>query len=409
MAKVVVIGAGPAGMMAAYKAAEKHKVVLLEGNDKIGKKLFITGKGRCNVTNSKDISEFFDFIPGNPHFLYSALYTYDNNMLIDFFESQGIKLKNERGGRIFPESDKSSDIIKGFNKKLKESNVDIMLKSKVAKLNLKNKSIESVKLENGSTIKGDYFIVCTGGKSYPRTGSSGELHELLRKAGHTVTPMKPSLVPVELKNENLRMILGLILKNVSLTIFELNGEKYKKVYEKQGELKFTSYGISGPITLRGSRFIKDGKKYKISIDLKPSLEYKTLDLRVQKDFSLNLNNEFKDSLNKLFPQQLIPFILDSLDIDRTKKVHSITKEERRKFINFIKGMEFDVIGLRGLEEAIVTAGGISIEEIDPSTMKSKILNNVSFAGEVMDVDAFTGGYNVQIAASTGYLAGSNIE
>ncbi|MGL5766096.1 MAG: NAD(P)/FAD-dependent oxidoreductase, partial [Sarcina sp.] len=296
MAKVVVIGAGPAGMMAAYKAAEKHDVVLLDGNDKIGKKLFITGKGRCNVTNSKDISEFFDFIPGNPHFLYSALYTYDNNMLIDFFENQGIKLKNERGGRVFPESDKSSDIIKGFNRKLKESNVDIMLKSKVAKLKLNEASIKKVILEDGRSIKGDYFIICTGGKSYPRTGSSGELHELLKKAGHTITPMKPSLVPIELEHSNIKELLGLTLKNISLTILEDNGQKYKKVYEKQGELKFTSYGISGPITLRGSRFIKEGKNYKISIDLKPSLDFKTLDLRVQKDFNLNLNNEFKDSL-----------------------------------------------------------------------------------------------------------------
>lgn len=405
MSKVVVIGAGPAGMMAAIKAAEKHEVLLLDGNDKLGKKLFITGKGRCNVTNSKDISEFFDYIPGNSHFLYSALYTYDNNMAIDFFENQGIKLKNERGGRVFPESDKSSDIILGFNKKLKELRVKVMLKSKVTKFKTIDNHITSVLLANGTEVKADYFIISTGGKSYPRTGSTGEVHDLLEQLGHTITEIKPSLVPVELESQHLNMLLGLTLKNVSLKIIDKTDLKNKLVYEKQGELKFTGYGISGPLTLSGSRYIKEDRLYNIEIDLKPSLDFKTLDLRVQKDFNMNLNCDFKDSLNKLLPQQMIPFILENCIIDSNKKVHSITKDERKHLVTILKGLTFKVKGLRGIEEAIVTAGGVSTNEIDPSTMKSKIIDNISFAGEVIDVDAFTGGYNVQIAMSTGYLAG----
>ena len=408
MAKIVVVGAGPAGMMAAIKAAENHDVILLDGNEKVGKKLFITGKGRCNVTNSKDISEFFDYIYANPHFLYSALYTYDNTRVIDFFEEQGIHLKNERGGRVFPVSDKSSDIISGFNKKLKEAKVKVMLKSKVTKLNLENNKVKSVILQDGRKISGDHFIICTGGKSYPKTGSTGEVHELLRKAGHTITKLKPSLVPIELVSDNLDSLLGLTLKNVSLKVIDTTNSKNKVIYQEQGEMKFMRYGVSGPIVLKASKFIDEEINYKISIDLKPSLDIKTLDLRVQKDFNLNLNNPFKDSLNKLFPMQLIPFILDSLEIDREKKVHSITKEERKLLVNFIKNIEFEVKGLRSLDEAIVTSGGVSVDEIDPSTMKSKILDNVSFAGELIDVDAFTGGYSVQIAMSTGYLAGDNI-
>ncbi|WP_297439447.1 aminoacetone oxidase family FAD-binding enzyme, partial [uncultured Clostridium sp.] len=281
MAKVIVIGAGPAGMMSAIRAAENnHSVILLDGNEKIGKKLFITGKGRCNVTNSKDISEFFDYIYGNPNFLYSALYTYDNTKVVEFFENQGIKLKSERGGRMFPESDRSSDIILGFNKKLKELGVNVMLKSKVAGLQISDDNyIEKVILHGGREVKGDHFIVCTGGKSYPRTGSTGELHEILKDAGHTVTPMKPSLVPIELNSDKIASLLGLSLKNVSLKVIDTTGEKNKQVYEKQGELKFTIYGITGPLTLRGSRYIKDEHTYKISIDLKPSLDIKTLDAR----------------------------------------------------------------------------------------------------------------------------------
>ncbi|MGL4989975.1 MAG: NAD(P)/FAD-dependent oxidoreductase [Sarcina sp.] len=409
MSKVIVIGAGPAGMMAAIKAAQKHSVILVDGNEKIGKKLFITGKGRCNVTNSKDISEFFDYIPGNPHFLYSALYTYDNNMVMDFFENQGIKLKSERGGRVFPDSDKSSDIILGFNKKLKESNVQIMLKSKVIDFTVNDNHIKSVTLENGKKLSADYFIVCAGGKSYPRTGSTGELHDILSKYGHTITKIKPSLVPIELKGNEFNDLLGLNLKNISLKIFENINNKNKLVYEKQGEIKFTSYGISGPLTLSGSRSIKYNKDYYIEIDLKPSLDIKTLDARIQKDFSLNLNSKFKDSLNKLLPQQIIPYVLRNVDIDTEKMINSVTKEERKRLVNLLKALRFDVKGLRGIEEAIVTAGGVSTKEIDPSTMKSKIIDNLSFAGEVMDVDAFTGGYNVQIAISTGYLAGEFLE
>lgn len=408
MAKVVVVGAGPAGMMAAIKAAENNNVILIESNEKVGKKLFITGKGRCNVTNSKDISEFFDYIPGNPHFLYSALYTYDNQMVIDFFENLGVELKNERGGRIFPHSDKSSDIILAFKNKISESNIKLLLNSKVIDIKSKNANIDKLILSNGKEIIADYYIFCTGGKSYPKTGSDGQMHLALEKLGHTIVPLKPSLVPIELNSIYLDHLQGLTLKNISAKILKADGNKEKNVYEKQGELKFMNYGVSGPIILSASRYIKENGEFILSLDLKPALDIKSLDLRLQKDFNENLNTTFKNSLNKLIPQQLIPMILKMSNIDLDKQVNSITKEERKGLVDLIKNIRFEIKGLRDISEAIVTAGGISTKEIDPSTMKSKIINNLSFAGELIDVDAFTGGYNVQIALSTGYLAGENI-
>lgn len=408
MAKVVVVGAGPAGMMAAIKAAEKNNVILIESNERVGKKLFITGKGRCNVTNSKDISEFFEYIPGNPHFLYSALYTYNNEMVIDFFENLGVALKNERGGRMFPLSDKSSDIISAFKKKISQSNIKLMLNSKVIDIKCQNNIIDKLILNDGKQITADHFIFCTGGKSYPKTGSDGQLHLLLEKLGHTIVPLKPSLVPIELNSDYLELIQGLTLKNILAKILKIDGIKEKNIYEKQGELKFMNYGVSGPIILSASRYIKGNDNFLLSLDLKPALDLKSLDLRLQKDFSENLNAKFKDSLNKLFPQKLIPVILQMSKIDLDKQVNSITKEERKSLAELIKNIKFEIKGLRDISEAIVTAGGISTKEIDPSTMRSKIIKNVSFAGELIDVDAFTGGYNVQIALSTGYLAGENI-
>ncbi|MDZ4993192.1 aminoacetone oxidase family FAD-binding enzyme [Clostridium perfringens] len=406
MAKVIVIGAGPAGMMAAISAAENHEVILLESNERIGKKLFITGKGRCNVTNAKDISEFFDFIPGNPHFLYSALYTYTNIDVMNFFENAGVKLKVERGSRVFPNSDKSSDIISGLSKGLNESGVDLRLHSKVKDVIFNNNKIEAVILENGSKVKGDYFIITTGGKSYPLTGSTGIGFDLAKKMGHTIVEPKPSLVPIEIEESWVRELQGLSLRNIELKI--KNKKNSKVVYSGQGEMLFTHFGISGPLVLSGSRFIKDGEKFEISLDLKPALEEKQLDLRIQKDFKKNLNKDFKNSLDELLPKKLIPVIIELSGIDENKKVNSITKEERRTLLNLLKNLTFSVKGLRDIAEAIVTAGGVSTKEIDPSTMQSKILNNLYFAGEVIDVDAFTGGYNVQIALSTGYLAGKSI-
>lgn len=406
MAKVIVIGAGPAGMMAAISAAENHEVILLEGNERIGKKLFITGKGRCNVTNAKDISEFFDFIPGNPHFLYSALYTYTNIDVMNFFENAGVKLKVERGSRVFPNSDKSSDIISGLSRGLNEALVDLRLHSKVKDVIFNNNKIEAVILENGSKVKGDYFIITTGGKSYPLTGSTGIGFDLAKKMGHTIVEPKPSLVPIEIEESWVRELQGLSLRNIELKI--KNKKNSKVVYSGQGEMLFTHFGISGPLVLSGSRFIKDGERFEISLDLKPALEEKQLYLRIQKDFKKNLNKDFKNSLDELLPKKLIPVIIELSKIDENKKVNSITKEERRTLLNLLKNLTFTVKGLRDIAEAIVTAGGVSTKEIDPSTMQSKIVDNLYFAGEVIDVDAFTGGYNVQIALSTGYLAGKSI-
>lgn len=404
MSKVIVIGAGPAGMMAAMTAAKENEVILLDGNERIGKKLFITGKGRCNVTNAKDISEFFDFIPGNPHFLYSALYTYTNEDTMNFFKGEGIKLKVERGGRVFPESDKSSDIIKGLSSGLQKANVKVLLNNKVTDIVMKDNIIKSVIVNGNKEIKGDYFIIATGGASYPLTGSRGEGQEFAKKLGHNIIELKPSLVPIEIKEEWPRELSGLTLKNVGVTI----KENKKSVYKNQGEMKFTNFGVTGPLILSGSRFVKKNNIYKLIIDLKPAMDISELDKRIQKDFQKYINKSFKNSLDDLLPKKLIPIILSLSKIDEDKKVHDITREERKSLVTLLKELTLEIKGLRSLSEAIVTAGGVDTKEIDPSTMKSKIINNLSFAGEVIDIDAFTGGYNVQVALATGFLAGSNI-
>lgn len=404
MAKVIVIGAGPAGIMAAIHASKKHNVILLDGNDRIGKKLFITGKGRCNVTNAKDISEFFDYIPGNPHFLYSALYSYTNEDTMIFFENVGIKLKVERGGRVFPMSDKSSDIIKGLSIGLKESNVQVKLNSKVTNIIYDANKIVGVEINNSTKLYGDYFIIATGGASYPLTGSRGEGQKFAKKLGHTIIELKPSLVPIELNESWLKDLMGLSLKNISLSILKNN----KVLYKNQGEMLFTNYGISGPLVLSGSRYVKNEGNYEAAIDLKPALNESELDKRIQKDFLKYQNKEFKNALDDLLPKKLIPLIINLSNIPLDKKVNVITKEERKKLLHILKDLRVKIKGLRPIEEAIVTAGGVNTLEIDPSTMKSKIISNLSFAGEVIDVDAFTGGYNVQIALSTGYIAGNSI-
>lgn len=404
MAKVIVIGAGPAGIMAAITASKNHEVILLDGNDRVGKKLFITGKGRCNVTNAKDISEFFDYIYGNPHFLYSSLYSFTNEDTINFFENQGIKLKRERGGRIFPSSDKSSDIIKGLSNGLKENRVQVKLNSKVTNIISENNKISGVIINDSEKIMGDHFIMATGGASYPLTGSRGEGQKFAEKLGHSIIDLKPSLVPIELNENWLKELMGLSLKNISLSILKNN----KTLYKEQGEMLFTSYGMSGPLVLKGSRFVKNDSKYVALLDLKPALETHELDKRIQKDFLKYQNKSFKNSLNDLLPQKIIPLIIRLSGIPEEKKVNVITKDERKNLVNLIKNIKMEIKGLRPIAEAIVTAGGVNTLEIDPSTMKSKLIANLSFAGEVIDVDAFTGGYNVQIALSTGYIAGSNI-
>ncbi|KEZ86297.1 FAD-dependent oxidoreductase [Clostridium sulfidigenes] len=405
MAQVVIVGGGPAGMMAAIAASKNNKVILIEKNNKLGKKLFITGKGRCNVTNNKDISEFFDYIPTNPHFLYSALYTFTNEDTIKFFNERGVGLKVERGDRVFPSSDKSSDIIKAFEKTLMEKNIEIKLGIAVKELKVENNKITSVILDNDDYIECDNVILATGGASYPQTGSNGDGFRFCKSLGHNVVSIKPSLVPIEINEAWVKDLQGLSLRNVQLTLLDKNN---KIIFKEQGEMLFTHFGISGPLCLSASSLIKPGKKYKIVLNLKPALSEKELDLRIQKDFLKYNNKDFKNALNDLFPQKLIPIMINLSKIPENQKVNSITKEQRKFFLNLISNLTMDVRGLRSIEEAIVTSGGIDTKEIDPSTMKSKVVSNLSFAGEVIDVDAYTGGYNVQIAISTGFIAGSKI-
>lgn len=404
MKTTIIIGGGPAGMMASLEASKSTKVVLLESNAKLGKKLFITGKGRCNITNAKDISEFFDSIPGNPSFLYSALYSYTNENTIDFFEKAGVKLKTERGGRVFPESDKSSDILNAFQSELLKKRVDVRLNSKVTKICSSENKITHVLLENNEKVSGDYFIICTGGKSYPLTGSTGAGYDFAEEVGHNIVPLSPSLVPIETSEEWIKELQGLSLKNVEFKIFENN----KCIFSDFGEMLFTHFGVSGPIVLSASRKVQKNSKQFATIDLKPALTEEDLDKRIQRDFEQFKNKDIKNALNELLPQKMISRVIDMSGISEDKKVHSITRQERKNLVQVIKNFKLSIKGLRPLAEAIVTAGGIDTKEIDPSTMKSKLISNLYFAGEVIDVDAYTGGYNIQIALSTGFLAGKAI-
>ncbi len=392
-------------MMAAIAASSKHEVVLIEKNEKLGKKLFITGKGRCNITNAKDIGDFFEHIPCNPHFLYSSLYSFTNEDTMNFFKELGVNLKVERGDRVFPESDKSSDIIKAFSTELKNKNVRVLLNSKVKKLIRNNDQVSSVELADGNIVYGDYFVLCTGGLSYPQTGSSGEGLTYARFLGHNIIKPKPSLVPIEVEEAWIKDLQGLSLKNVELRIAN---SKNKNIYKEFGEMIFTHYGISGPIVLSGSSFVKEGEKLKAFINLKPALSEVELDKRIQSDFLKYANKDFKNSLNDLLPSKMINTIIQLSNIDENKKVNSITKEERRTLVNLLQNLPLSIKGLRPIEEAIITSGGVDTLEIDASTMKSKIIENLYFAGEIIDVDAYTGGYNLQIALSTGHLAGNNV-
>lgn len=404
MSEIIVIGGGPAGMMAAIAAAEKHKVILIEKNEKLGKKLYITGKGRCNVTNAKDIGDFFDYIPGNSNFLYSSLYTFTNSDTVDFFQSLGVKLKTERGDRVFPESDKSSDIINALKKELESKNVNIMLNTKVTKMNIKDNAVKSIVTEDNKVIKGDAFIVCTGGLSYPQTGSTGDGYIFAEKAGHNIVRPKPSLVPIEVTESWITELQGLSLKNVQFSI----KDKKKILYSEFGEMLFTHYGVSGPIVLSGSRVVNEKNNLTAVINLKPALSCEELDKRLQRDFLKYTNKDFKNSLNELLPQKLIGIIVKLSNIDEDKKVNSITKEERKTLVNLIQNFTLNIKGLRPIAEAIVTAGGVDVKEVDPSTLKSRFIDNLYFAGELLDVDGFTGGFNIQIALSTGYSAGINV-
>lgn len=415
---VIVIGGGPSGMMAAISASQNgKKVLLLEKNSLLGKKLLITGKGRCNVTSSLPIEEFIKNTPGNGKFLYSSYNSFTNKDIINFLEKQGLKLKEERGNRIFPVTDKAKDVLDCFEKKLKQLNVKILYNQKVIEIltleENKIKKVVGVKTEN-NTFYADKVILATGGKSYPLTGSTGDGYELAKKIGHTITKIRPSLVPLSTYNlELLGNLQGLSLKNVKIKFVDKC--KNKVIYEDFGEMLFTHFGVSGPVILSGSAHLvryKDidnlmqNKKLVLEIDFKPALSEEQLDSRILRDFSAEKNKAFKNSLDKLLPQKLIPVIIKLSEIDENKQVNSITKEERLALVRLLKCFEVHIKNFRKIEDAIITSGGINIKEINPKTMESKLVSGLFFGGEVIDVDCYTGGFNLQVAYSTGYVAGS---
>lgn len=410
MSNVIVIGGGAAGMMAAYAAGMcGHSVTLLEKNEKLGKKIYITGKGRCNFTNACSEEDFLKNVVSNPKFLYSAIYTFNSDAMIDFVEMHGTETKVERGNRAFPASDHASDITKALKNALQEVNVDIQLNTSVSKLISSGDRVTGVELKNNKKLSADAVILCTGGLSYQTTGSTGDGMRWAKNIGLTVTDTRPALVPLNTKESYIKEMQGLALKNVKLSIF--NGKK--KLYDEFGEMLFTHFGVSGPLVLSASSII--GKKLqetgelKAYIDLKPALSFDELDARVLRDFNDNMNKHLSSVLRGLLPSSMVPVVIDILDFDDMRQINSITKKERTILVELLKAFPFTITGLREYKEAIITQGGISIKDIDPSTMKCKNINGLSVAGEVLDLDAFTGGFNLQIAWATGYLAGISID
>nr|WP_278278049.1 NAD(P)/FAD-dependent oxidoreductase [Acetivibrio ethanolgignens] len=409
MNRVIIIGGGAAGMLAGIVAARAgSEVTLLEKNEKLGKKLYITGKGRCNVTNACDMEELFQSIRSNEKFLYSAFYSFTNEQTMEFFEELGVKLKVERGNRVFPVSDKSSDVISALQRELKRLGVSCYFNCEAKKLLIENAMVQGVLVqENGreQELSADRVIVATGGLSYPSTGSTGDGFRLAEEVGHTVSECSPALVPIEICENFYKDLQGLSLKNVALKI--RCGKK--TVYEEQGEMLFTHFGVSGPLVLTGSSYLAPYllKKQKavLHLDLKPALSEEQLDERLLRDFSKFANKQYRNSLDELLPRKLIPVIITLSGIAPEKKVNLITKEERKRLVSLIKDMEMEVKGFREYKEAIITRGGIRVKEITPSTMESKLIQGLYFAGEVLDLDAVTGGFNLQIAWSTGYAAG----
>ena len=407
MSNVIVVGGGAAGMMAAVFAARNgQNVQLLEKNEKLGKKLFITGKGRCNITNAADIEDLFTAVTSNPKFLYSGFYSFTNQQVIDFFEELGVKTKIERGERVFPVSDHSSDVIAAFSRELKLLGVSVSLHTEVRELLCEQDKVCGVLLTNGKKMKADAVIVATGGISYPSTGSTGDGYRFAKETGHRVTELLPSLVPMEVRQWYAKELQGLSLRNIEICITD--GKK--KLYEEFGEMLFTHYGVTGPVILSASSVVGKTlrkKELTLHIDLKPALSEEQLDKRILREFDANHNKQYKNSIDSLFPAKLKPVMIELSEIEPEKKVNEITKEERQRLVHLIKDFTMTLTGLRSYNEAIITKGGVSVKEIDSGTMESKKMKGLYFAGEVLDLDAVTGGYNLQIAWSTGYLAGIN--
>lgn len=401
MNKAVIIGAGPAGMVAAGRLGERGiESVILEKNDHEGKKLRITGKGRCNITNAADIEDFFGNIPVNPKFLYSALYSFTNTDAIALINSLGVETKVERGGRVFPKSDKAADVSLALRRYAEKKGR--IMKCRAKELIVENSRIKGVRTDKGN-IAADNVILASGGRSYPLTGSDGSGYIMAQKAGHTVTEIKPSLVPVVTGEKWVSELMGLSLKNVRFTVM---GKK--TVYSEMGEMLFTHFGISGPLVLSASSRMRGTEKYKMFIDLKPALEREVLDKRIIRDFEKYHNRHLINALDELLPKAIIPVIIRLSGEDAHIPVNNITRESRQRLVDTIKAMPLNFAGFRPIDEAIITSGGIKVSEIDPSTMQSKIVDGLYFAGEIIDVDAYTGGFNLQIAYSTGYLAGDSI-
>ena len=427
--KVVVIGGGPAGIMSAISAKNSgNDVILIEKMNSLGKKLLITGKGRCNITSSLNINEFIQNIPGNGRFLYSAFQNFTNEDIINLLKKHNVKVKEERGNRIFPVSDKSKDVLDAFYEELKNLNVKIYTNSTVNQIIVKDGSVTGVEYtfnNNKYTINADKVILATGGKSYPTTGSTGDGYEMAKKLGHTITEIKPSLIPI-VANENsaiekinlegyknskelCKSLQGLSLKNVKIQFEDI--EKNKVIYDDFGEMLFTHFGVSGPIILSLSKtvaaLLKANKtNIDLLIDLKPALTFEKLEARVQRDFEQYSRKQLLNGMKDLLPQRLIPVVLDQAYLDEEKPVNQISKEERKRLVEVLKGLSVSITGTRPLAEAIVTAGGVSIKEIEPKTLRSKLWQGLYFAGEVIDIDGYTGGYNLQAAFSTGYAAGT---
>ena len=408
MSKVLVIGGGAAGMMAAYAAGMcGHGVTLLEQNEKLGKKIYITGKGRCNFTNASPLEEIMQAVVSNPKFLYSAFYTFSNDAVMDFFENQGMPYKIERGNRAFPVSDHASDVIRALERAMKEQDVRIRLHTQVRELLIEDDKATGVLLTDGGKIMADSLILATGGLSYPTTGSTGDGHTMAKNSGHKIVTPRPALVPLTTKEEYILRMQGLSLKNVSLKI----KDEKRVIYDAFGEMLFTHFGVSGPLVLSASSVLSRHfpREYQAYIDLKPALSEEVLNERLLREFSERPNQHIKAVFQQLLPAKMIPVMIELSQISMDKPVNAITKEERRRLVGLFKAFPFTITGTRGFKEAIITRGGVSVKDIDPATMESKRIKDLYLVGELLDLDALTGGYNLQIAWSTGYLAGISIK